>query len=145
MSYVLLLAADRPLPLCDCQEMRTTAVKAHGTVHTISCMRGFKVSEHSYYRSAVDELGHAMKAHQYELCVERHGQDLQNLRDYLEENLSPGESVELWNLWVGIDRSRHVAHYRGRLADFDMDTLEQFCSPPDRDGLPGQCRMTVII
>jgi len=145
MSRVLLLAADKPLPLKDCRELRTKEVRVNGTTYAVSMEMGFNVEPHSYYRDAVDGLGYEMKPYQYELSVEADETDLQNLRAYLKENLSPGESVELWNLWVDMDQPRYLPHYRGALAEFDLDTLEQFCSPPGKNGLPDQCRMTVTI
>ena len=145
MSRVMLIAADRELPLRDHQEMRTSTVMVEGKAHTISCPRGFMISEHSYYRSCVDELGHSMRPYQYELDLEVCQDDLSALKAYLTEHFAPGEEVELWNLWVGIDQSGYLPHYRGSLADFDMETLEQFDCPPIHNGAPGQCRMTITI
>ena len=47
---------------------------------------------------------------------------MRHLTDYLWENLSAGEEVELWSLWVG-DGSGRLRRYRGTLDEFDMDTL----------------------
>ena len=98
MSRVLLIAADKPLPLCSCCEVRTKTVTIEGTPHTISFPCGFQVSEHSYYRSCVDGLGYSMKPYQYELNLEIHENDLTNLKAYLSENFLSGEEVEFWNL-----------------------------------------------
>ena len=143
MSQVLLLTADKPLPLCDRQEERESVSVVNGREYQISFVRGFRVAEHSYYRHAVDELGHSMKPYQYEL--ELHEEDLAAFRAYLETQFASGEEAELWSLWVGVDQSGHVPHYRGRLYDFDMDTLAQLYRPPNHNGLPGQCRMTITI
>ena len=104
MSRVCLIAADKPLPLCDRQEERTSAVSVNGVSHTISFVRGFRVAEHRYYRSAVDVLHLPLKPFQYELELEHHEDDLMHLKDYLSRNFRPGETVELWNIWVGVDR-----------------------------------------
>lgn len=145
MSCVYLIAADKPLPLCDRQAERTSTVMVEGKPFTIGFVRGFRVAEHSYYRGAVNALNLSMKPYQYELEAEVHEEDLANLKTYLRENFAAGETVELWNLWVGIDRSDRIPHFQGHLSDFDMDTLEQFRRPPAEPGTVGQCRMTIII
>ena len=154
MSRVLLITADKPLPLCDKQEERTTTVtlpnlpdlgdKAGGTI-SFTGLRGFRVSEHNYYRYAVDALGYSMKAYQYELELEYCQTDLGHLCAYLSANLTPDEEIELWNLWVGNDREDKPTHFRGRLSDLDLDTLDQLLNLPMKDGKLGQCRMTVTI
>ena len=145
MSRVILIAADHPLPLCDRQEERTSTVTTDGFSVSVTGLRGFRVSEHTYYRCAVDELGYPMKAHQYELELEPCQTDLEHLRAYLSANLNPGEEAELWNLWLGTECEAPPVHFRGALADFDLDTLDQFLNLPTKDGLLGQCRMTVTI
>ena len=146
MSRVHLIAADKPLPLCDRQEERASVTTVSGSSHTISFVRGFRVAEHSYYRHAVDILEYPIKPYQYELDAELHTDDLRHLKAYLREHFAPGETVELWSIWVGGCDERHAPpHYRGALADFDMDTLEQLLHPGTTDGSPGQCRMTITI
>ena len=145
MSRVYLIVADKPLPLCDKQTERTSTVLVDGVSHTISFVRGFCVSEHSYYRHAVDMLGYAMKPCQYELTLEFRADDLAHLKQYLAENFSAGETVELWSIWVGIDQSGRPPRYCGSLADFDMETLEQLLRPGTENGMPGQCCLTVTI
>jgi len=154
MSRVLLIAADHPLPLCDRQEERTATVtlpdipklgdKAGETIR-VTTLRGFRVQELLYYRGAVEEMGYPIKPYRYELELDCCGEDLTHLRTYLSAHLSPGDHIELWNLWLGNDREAPPIHFRGRLAEFDLDTLDQFLSLPLKDGLPGQCRMTVTI
>ena len=152
MSRVLLIAADKPLPLWDRQEERTTHCKLPdipdlgdkaGKTISFTDLRGFRVSEHNYYRSAVDALGYSMKAYQYELELEHCQTDLEHLRAYLSANLAPGEEIELWSLWVGNDHEDRPVHFRGKLSDLDLDTLDQFLNLPMKDGKLGQCRMTV--
>ena len=143
MSRVYLIAADKPLPLCDKQAERTSTTLVNGKT-TISFVRGFRVSEHRYYRHAVDALGYSIKPWQYELEVELHPDDLTHLKQYLAENFSAGETVELWSIWVGIDSPNRVPRYRGTLADFDQETLEQLLKP-DAHGNPGQCCLTITI
>ena len=144
MSRVMLIAADKPLPLCDKRVERSKTTRVEGEMFTVSCLSGFAVMEHAYYRSAVDSLALTMKPYQYELCAETHEDDLSELKAYLEQNFESGEEAELWNLWVGDDLGR-VPHYRGHLSDFDLDTLEQFICPPYHGGGIGQCCMTVVI
>lgn len=145
MSRVMLLAADRPLPLCDKQEERAKTVRVDGRSFTVSAPAGFAVREHSYYRFAVDELGLSMRSYLYELELEACEKDLLHLKTYLSAHLAPGEEAELWNLWVGVDRLGAVPHFRGQLSDLDTDTLEQFLAPPHGDGGIGQCCLTVLI
>ena len=143
MSRVLLIAADKPLPLCDKQTERTRTVTLSGKAFTITAMGGFSVSEHSYYRSCVDELGYPMKPYQYELSVETQNEDLADFKAYLEEQLTPGEEIELWNLWVG-DEPVPLTRLIGKWEDFDLDTLKQFDRPSGYINAPGQCRMTIL-
>ena len=145
MSRVYLIATDKPLPLCGRQEERTSAVSVNGTSHTSSFVRGFRVAEHRYYRSAVDVLQLPLKPFQYELELELHEDDLMHLKDYLSRNFQPGETVELWNIRVGVDRSSKLPHFSGSLQEFDMETLNQFLNPDTPRHLPGQCRITITI
>ncbi|MCI8538297.1 MAG: hypothetical protein HFF18_06485 [Oscillospiraceae bacterium] len=121
MSRVMLLAADRPLPLCNYRELRTKTF-SQGSVTAES---GFAVENCTYYQSAVEDLGYDWKPCLYELSLERDPHDLEALRSYLEEHLTPGEAVELWSVWVGdvgpvAGRPRR---YRGKLTELDMDAL----------------------
>ena len=123
MSHVSLLAADRPMPLYAAGEQRRRTV--HTPAGDLQVLEhGFSVQEHSYYRFSVDELSLPMKPFQYELDLEDTGSGLRLLRRYLEENCSPGETIELWDLWVGGEVLK-IHHFRGSLADFDLDTLKQ--------------------
>ena len=129
MSAVTLLCTDRPMPLYD-SGVRRVETSSHGG-YTVSIeTEGFSVRENSYYRPAVDELGLDLKPCQYEL----------NLRTTRED------AAELWHLWVGSDREERIPRFRGRLADLDGETLEQFCNPPlPRPRTPWQCRMIIEI
>ena len=118
MSRIYLLAADKPLPLCDFQEMREHQI--HG--NRIVFAAGFAVSELESYREAVEELELPLKPCRYELSLERRGADLKRLTDYLRENLLSGETVELWSLWLGSGMGE-LHRYRGTLAELDMDAL----------------------
>ncbi len=140
MSRVILLAADRPLPLLE-PAFRRVRCTGKFTVES----DGFFVRPHEYYRSAVDELGLALKPFQYELDLEATQEDADALRSYLMGHCRPGERAELWNLWVGVDREDRVPHFQGELAGLALDTLEQLCSPPMGRGCPGQCWLTVTI
>ena len=144
MSCVILLAADHPLPLYDPGLRRISVFRAQGREMTLETP-GFAVLAHEYYRSAVEMLGLEMKPYQYELNVEATEEEAALLRTYLEEHCSPGDQVELWNLWVGSDREAKVPSFRGRLTDLDAEALEQLRHPPVRNGCPGQCRMTVLL
>lgn len=123
MSHVNLIAADKELPLCDRQEFRESTIVVPGSEPvTIGHACGFLVSAHEYYRGSVDVLGLEMKPFQYELGFEVCETDLNHLLAYLRDNFSPGEEVELWSLWVGGGAGR-VRRYRGKLAEFDLNTL----------------------
>ena len=124
MSRVQLIAADKPLPLCDRRTERAKTVSAQGSRVTVTAEAGFAVLEHTYYRHAVDILNYPIKPHQYELALELHPDDLRDLKEYLSAQFAPGETVDLWSIWVGIDNDGHLPpHYSGKLADFGMDTL----------------------
>ena len=140
MSRVILLCADHPLPLYAAQTRR---VYFHRGVRYEE--EGFSVQPHVYYRPAVDNLELSMKPHRYELDLRATEQDAALLRDYLRQSCIPGEQVELWNLWVGVDREDQVSRFQGELADLALDTLEQLCFPPVERDCPGQCRLTVTI
>ena len=140
MSRVILLAADRPLPLLE-PAFRRVRCTGKLTVET----DGFSVRPHEYYRSVVDELGVELKPFRYELDLEVTQEDVDALRAYLADHCRPGERIELWNLWVGVDREDRIPHFQGELADLALDTLEQLCSPPMERDCPGQCRLTVTI
>ena len=96
MSRVILLAADRPLPLLE-PAFRRVRCTGRFTVET----DGFSVRPHEYYRGAVDELGLELKPFQYELDLEATQEDVNALRAYLAGHCRPGEQVELWNLGGG--------------------------------------------
>ena len=117
MSHVMLIAADRELPLLD--HVRETRYE-NGR---FTFANGMRVLKHEYYRWAVDELGFELKPYQYELDIVQHENDLRSLIDYLSESFSPGEEVELWSLWVGSGGGERLRCYRGRLSEFDWDTL----------------------
>ena len=122
MSRVYILAADKELPLCDVQKPRAS----HAGGYAVTLQRGFKVESLHYYRHAVEELGYPMKPFRYELSLEKEEEGLTNLRACLEANFSPGETLELWNVWVGDVDKKCPTRFRGRLEDFDMEALEQF-------------------
>ncbi len=125
MSHVIVLAADKELPLQDCQKPHTTEYRGF----SVTCQGGFKVEELVYYRQAVEDLGYPIKGpFRYELSLEADGETLRNLRAYLEENFSQGETAELWSVWVGDFGKKCPPCFRGRLEEFDMDALEQFLS-----------------
>ena len=123
MSHVNLIAANKELPLCDKQEFRESTVTVPGCEPvTVGCTCGFVVAPHKYYRNAVDELDIEMKPFRYVLDFQVCQTDLDHLLAYLRDNFAPGEEVELWSLWVGLGGGK-VHHYRGRLSEFDLDTL----------------------
>lgn len=112
-----------------------------------------KLGELNYYRFAVDELGFDLKPFQYELDLQPDQTSLDHLLAYLRENFSPGEEAELWSLWVGTGGGTRPRRYRGRLADFDLDTLAMLTETqyePDLtqefpDGLISQICLTVEV
>ena len=146
MSRVMLIAADKPLPCCDFQVMRTKTITIPtGQQFRVSASAGFLVEEHSYYRHAVEELHLAMKPHQVEFTLQADESDLLHLKEYLTENFTTGEDVELWNLWVGIDRDDRVLHSQERLSDLDLESIEQFLEAPLEHGKFAQHQMTITI
>ena len=87
------------------------------------------LQELDYYRQAVDELGYPMRPFRYEVSLENKEKDLEKLRSCLEENCSKGEVLELWSIWLSGDvNKKRPPRFQGRLADFDMEALEQFLS-----------------
>lgn len=92
MSRVILLAADRPLPLLE-PAFRRVRCTGRFTVET----DGFSVRPHEYYRGAVDELGLELKPFQYELDLEATQEDVNALRGLSGRALPPrgaGRAVE---------------------------------------------------
>lgn len=128
MSAITLLCADHPLPLYNAGARRIRMVHVGGEDITVE-EDGFAVQEHAYYRQAVEELGLPMKPCRYELDLRATEEDAAQLRDYLRQNGISGETVELWQLWVGPERGRTV-RYSGSLDDLDRDTLEQLEDQP---------------
>jgi len=124
MSRVYVLAAERALPLCDSQYLRT----GEGGGCPIAVQQGFGVGPLDYYQQAVEELDYPMKPFRYEIMLGKNEQDLQNLQAYLKENFSLGETLELWSVWVGDVEPKHPPRFRGKAEDLDMDALEQFLS-----------------
>ena len=100
MSYVLLMAADRPLPLCDHSAVRTTISVVEDEEFSISVSCGFSVSEHRYYRHCTDALCYPFKPFQYELDLYVDQADLDNLKRYLHEHFEAGEVVDFWHVCV---------------------------------------------
>ncbi len=119
MSAVTLLCADHPLPL-----YRSNSRRIRSTPSGPVTEDSFSVQTHKYYRQAVKELGLTMKSFQYELDLRATEEDAVQLRAYLEQHLRPGETAELWNLWVG-DGPARAFRFTGPLDDLETDALEQ--------------------
>ena len=123
MSQVILLAADHSLPQFASGERRIRTVSTpDGTLRVEE--DGFSVVPLTYYKSAIEDLALAMKPFRYELDLRDTPQDLLCLRSYLSAYCSPGEQIELWNLWVG-GGDDPVRHFSGAFRDFDLETLKQ--------------------
>ena len=56
-SITKALAADKELPLVNCQEFRVKTIRKV----EVGMEAGFKLEPHRYYRESVDELGYPMK------------------------------------------------------------------------------------
>lgn len=123
MSAVTLLCADRPLPLYE-SGVRRVETSSHGGYTVRIEASGFSVGEHTYYREAVEDLCLTMKPCRYELDLRATQEDAAELRAYLAKHLRPGETVELWNLWVG-DGPARPRRFSGALGDVELDTLKQ--------------------
>lgn len=85
MSYVMLVAADHPLPLYDSGIRRSSASTAGGACVQVETP-GFSIQPHQYYRDAVEALGLEMKLWQYELNVEAAEAEAEQLRAYLKRS-----------------------------------------------------------
>ena len=118
MSHVILLCADRPLPLYN---SHTRRVRTEGAV-TVE-RDGFSVQANEYYRQAVEELDFPMKPCRYELDLEATDRDAGLLRAYLEGQLRPGEEAQLWSVWVPHYPEDGLSRYRGRLEELDGEAL----------------------
>ena len=75
-------------------------------------------------KSLVEDLNLTMKPCRYELDLRATQEDAAELRAYLAKHLRPGETVELWNLWVGAGPAR-PRRFSGALGDVELDTLKQ--------------------
>lgn len=128
MSCVTLLAADHPLPLYPPRTRRIRSVCSGRDTITVE-EDGFSVQAHDYYRQAVEDLGIEMRPCRYALDLRATEEDAAQLRNYLREHCLSGETVELWQLWVGTD-PEGLSRYSGVLEDLDADTLEQLESCP---------------
>lgn len=128
MSVVILLTADRPLPLYDPELRRTYTSRIEGEDVTIET-DGFSVQPHEYYEYAVDQLGLELKPYRYELDLYPAQEEAALLRDYLKRNCAPGDTVELWYLWVGMEAEKPV-RFSGPLEDLDVDALKQLEARP---------------
>ena len=122
-SAVTLLCADRPLPLYE-SGVRRVETSSYGGYTVRIEASGFSVGEHTYYREAVEDLYLTMKPCRYQLDLRATQEDAAELRAYLAKHLRPGETVELWNLWVGNDPAR-PRRFSGALGDVELDTLKQ--------------------
>ena len=120
MSYVLLMAADKPLPLCNHSAVRETV----SGEYSVSFACGFTVAEHRYYRAATDELAYPLREFQYELDLYNDEADFCLLKSYLADNFRPGETVDLWHVCISdLDDRRCPPCRKGTLAEFDMDIM----------------------
>ena len=128
MSAVNLLAADHPLPMYDPQLRRSYTVKAEGEEVAVEAP-GFSVQPHEYYRDAVEQLGLELKPCQYEVNLCPTEEEAALLRAYLKQNCMPGETVELWHLWVGTESEKPL-RFSGPLEDLDRAALEQLEARP---------------
>lgn len=123
MSAVTLLRADRPLSLYEFGVHRVETSSRGGYTIRIEAS-GFSVGEYTYYREVVEDLCLTMKPCRYGLDLRATQEDAAELRAYLAEHLRPGETVELWNLWVR-DGPARPRRFSGALGDVELDTLKQ--------------------
>ena len=117
MSFIHLLAAERPMPLADCRTHRTVVL---GPGCSVEGELGLLVEPCAWYPG---DMAHCRTMPlQYNLELAEDAQTLSDLRAYLQENLLPGEKAELWHIFLeGLgDKPQR---YRGKLEDFDQDTF----------------------
>ena len=99
MSAVTLLCADRPLPLYE-SGVRRVKTSSYGG-YTVSLeASGFSVGEHAYYREAVGSVPDH-EALPVRAGSAGHPGGRGGAEGLSGEAFAPGETVELWNLWVG--------------------------------------------
>ena len=118
MSRVILLSAERPMPLYE-PELRRMSVSGGFTVET----PGFSVQTHEYYRDAVDDLGLEMKPFSYELNLEATVEDAEQLVLCREEIEAMGIQVRCHPLLAMGQRARHDS---AALATVLMDVLRNY-------------------
>lgn len=148
MSRVLLLAAEKPLPLLEPRGTRTSSGGGFAVATP-----GFSVSKHTYYQAAVEALGFAMMPFRAELDLIAREDDLHLLTAYLRRHFSPGEELELWSLWVGDGGGERPRYRHCALRELDMNTLRFLCElqyEPDYtgdfpEGLISQICLTVTV
>ena len=139
MSLCMLIAADKPLPLCNRQTVRTRTVDVDGEIISISLACGFSVEEHIYYRDCVNDMGYSIKPYRYELDICEDETDLQNLKDYLNENFAAGEVAELWGIWVSSHVESHPVCRETTCRELTVDDITTLCNAHIED-----CWLSVI-
>ena len=117
MSFVYLLAAQRPMPLGDWRTQRTVVLSPQCSIEG---ELGFLVEPCDWYPG---DMAHCQTMPlQYNMELVEDAQTLADLQAYLRENMEEGESVELWQLFLG-GLDGKPKRYRGKLEDFDADTF----------------------
>ena len=117
MSFVNLLAAERPMPLGDWRTQRTVVL---GPACSIEGEQGFMVEPCDWYPG---DMAHCETLpYQYNMELAEDQQTFADLTAYLRENLKPGEKIQLWQLFLG-GLDGKPQRYRGKLADFDQETF----------------------
>ena len=135
MSYINLLASDRPLPLCDCRTLRTIS---DGLV-SISGELGLAVQPCTWNPYELEHCN--TKPFRYTLELAEDEQTFFDLVSYFKRVLSEGDTVELWRIWLGdpVDCFAKPQHYRGRLGEFDPDVFSLLFHPDE------ECCITIEV
>ena len=143
MSYVLLLTADKPLPLCDRSAVRTSVFTVEGEEFGISVSCGFSISEHRYYRHCTDALRYPFRSFQYELDLYADQADLDNLKSYLREHVEAGETVDLWHVCISdVEGKTCPPRETVVLDDFTLKTMKRL---KEINEYGDQCWLSVTI
>ena len=97
MSYFTLLAADRPMPELQYQATRPVTLRSGRVSHEICASLFILPHGFDLLRCHCDTQKTCYSFFNYDSSA----LVLQALKNYCNENLADGESVELWGIWEG--------------------------------------------
>lgn len=134
MSFVFILAAEVPLPICNQRSLRTMG---DGRV-SVTADFGFSVETCTYYPHEMAHCRTLPFRYKMESLIWDRA-TLWDLTHYLRTHLAPGSAAELWHIWLdGAPLRKAPPRYHGTLADLDMDAFSQLFES-------GECCLSVQI